>query len=70
MNDKNRIHLSSQTEAPCKNCPDRHRACWDRCEKYQAYKAAVQEDKAKRKNDDAIIGYMCAKKRRIQNMKK
>lgn len=24
---------------PCKDCPDRHLACHDHCEKYQAYKA-------------------------------
>lgn len=25
--------------APCKGCPDRHEACHDHCERYQAYKA-------------------------------
>lgn len=24
--------------APCKECPDRHRACHDSCEKYQEFK--------------------------------
>lgn len=70
MNNKSRIRLSSHVDAPCKNCQDRHQACWGSCEKYQAYKAAAQAEKDKRKNDDAIIGYMCAKKRRIQNMMK
>lgn len=29
----------SRPKAPCKDCPDRHAACHDKCEKYQAFKA-------------------------------
>ena len=25
-------------KAPCKNCPERHEACHDRCEKYRAFR--------------------------------
>lgn len=25
-------------KAPCKDCPDRHLACHDHCERYQAFK--------------------------------
>ena len=25
--------------SPCKNCPERHTACWGRCAKYQEWKA-------------------------------
>lgn len=24
--------------APCKDCPDRHEACWSKCEKHKAWK--------------------------------
>ena len=30
---------------PCKDCPDRHRACWDQCAKYAHWK--VEHDKVK-----------------------
>lgn len=30
--------------APCKNCPDRHEACWGHCEKYKAWKAEYQKE--------------------------
>lgn len=29
-------------DGPCKNCSDRHAACWDSCDKYKAYKAEVE----------------------------
>ena len=25
--------------APCRDCPDRHEACHDHCDRYKAYKA-------------------------------
>ena len=33
-------------KAPCKNCPDRHEACWGHCEKYNAWKAEYQKEQA------------------------
>ena len=39
------------------DCPDRHPACSDRCEKYRAWKAKVQKEKAytKSQNDAGKI---------------
>ena len=39
------------------DCPDRHPACSDRCEKYRAWKAEVQKEKAytKSQNDAGKI---------------
>lgn len=34
---------SFDTKAPCKDCPDRHRACHDTCEKYKQFKDARRE---------------------------
>lgn len=36
--------------APCKDCPDRHTACHDTCEKYKAFRAyreKLNADRAK-----------------------
>lgn len=39
---------------PCKGCQERHRACWDTCEKYLAVKAKVDAARAEeRKHTDA-----------------
>ena len=35
---------------PCKDCPDRHQACHDRCEKYKAF--AAELEKAKKYNNE------------------
>ena len=39
------------------DCPDRHPACSDRCEKYRAWKAEVQKEKTytKSQNDAGKI---------------
>ena len=34
---------------PCKDCPDREQACWDRCERYQSVKRAHNVEKEKRR---------------------
>lgn len=28
---------------PCKDCTDRHEACWGKCEKYKAWKLRLEE---------------------------
>lgn len=39
---------------PCKDCQDRHTACWDTCEKYLAVKAEAEAARAEeRKYKDA-----------------
>ena len=35
---------------PCKDCPDRHPACHDRCEKYKAF--AVERAKSNKYNQE------------------
>lgn len=35
--------------SPCKNCPDRHEACWGGCEKYQQWKATYHKEQAAEK---------------------
>ena len=36
---------------PCKDCPDRHLACHDKCEKYKEWKDYLTETKTKEKLD-------------------
>ena len=33
--------------SPCKDCKDRHMACWDGCEKYKEWKSAFEDNKQK-----------------------
>lgn len=35
--------------APCKNCPDRHEACWGHCEKYKAWIDYTHKEQAAEK---------------------
>lgn len=62
-----------KTITVCKDCPDRHRACWGECEKYQAARAELERVKAERaearKRREALqavqyTSYELAKKRR------
>lgn len=36
------------SHAPCKNCPDRHEACWGSCEKYRAWREPYEKMMAAR----------------------
>lgn len=44
---------------PCKDCPDRHRACWDSCDKYKQFKMEIQkvkdDNKQRRLVDDVLF---------------
>lgn len=35
--------------SPCKDCPDRHTACWGHCGKYDAWTDKVHEQQAAEK---------------------
>ena len=35
--------------APCKNCVDRHDACWGKCEKYKQWKMMLDEVNRRRR---------------------
>ena len=36
----------ARSKPPCKDCPERHTACSDRCGKYAAWKAELQKIQA------------------------
>ena len=56
----------------CKDCPDRHPACHDHCEKYQEAKRKVQEEKEKlltaMKNDAVYADYKRKKIRKERRL--
>jgi predicted ATP-dependent serine protease len=39
--------------SPCKDCKDRHEACWGKCEKYKAWKTRLDEVNKRRKEYEA-----------------
>lgn len=39
--------------SPCKDCSDRHEACWGKCEKYKAWKSRLDEVNKRRKEYEA-----------------
>lgn len=41
---------------PCKDCPDRHQACHDRCEKYKAFSAErAKSNKYNREKNEILM---------------
>ena len=49
---------------PCKDCPDRHLGCHDRCEKYQAYKKAKLSYKEELSKSKSEYAYYADKRRK------
>ena len=43
------INLATREKPPCKNCIERHSACWSGCEKYKAWKSRLDEINMRRK---------------------
>lgn len=39
----------TREKPPCKDCADRHEACWGKCEKYKAWKERLDEVNKRRK---------------------
>lgn len=39
--------------SPCKDCAERHEACWGKCEKYKKWKTRLEELNKRRKEYDA-----------------
>ena len=39
----NPIDSPTREKPPCKDCTNRHEACWGKCEKYKAWKARLDE---------------------------
>lgn len=47
---------------PCKDCPDRHQACWSDCERYKQAKAEQDEkSQQKRKREQTERDYIKAR---------
>lgn len=54
---------------PCKNCPDRKRACHDTCEKYQAVREKRKLERDERLKEHMIhqdINYRAKKLKKIK----
>lgn len=51
--------------SPCKDCKDRHMACWDKCAKYAHWKAELQKVKdaekeyKRKRRDDFLMSEQC-----------
>jgi predicted ATP-dependent serine protease len=45
--------------SPCKDCADRHEACWGKCEKYKTWKSRLDEVNTRRKeyNNKPFVQY-------------
>jgi predicted ATP-dependent serine protease len=44
---------STREMSPCKDCTDRHEACWGKCEKYKSWKSRLDELNQRRKEYEA-----------------
>lgn len=57
--------MAISNSPPCKECEDRHNACWDKCAKYAHWKAECQRMKAlqreykKQWREDYIRSELC-----------
>ena len=49
----NPIDSPTRENPPCKDCADRHEACWGKCEKYKAWKLRLDELNKRRKKYNA-----------------
>ena len=53
------INFVTREKPPCKNCIERHYACWGGCEKYKAWKSRLGEVNKRRKeyNERPFVKY-------------
>lgn len=49
VTEEQRIPGAMRGVPPCKDCEERHTACWDKCQRYQAWKAEAARVKAVRR---------------------
>ena len=47
------IDSPTREKPPCKDCVDRHEACWGKCEKYKTWKSRLDEVNKRRKEYEA-----------------
>lgn len=50
----------------CKDCPNRHTACWNTCEVYKEYVAKNEQIRAARHKDDEVWGYAQARNAQLK----
>ena len=48
-----RLDSPIRDKSPCKDCIDRHEACWGKCEKYKSWKSQLDEVNKRRKEYEA-----------------
>ena len=55
----NPIDSPTREKPPCKDCADRHEACWGKCEKYKEWKLRLDEVNKRRKeyNEMPFVQY-------------
>lgn len=41
-------YVVAGVRSPCQNCPDRHEACHDTCERFLEYRQKIEQAKANR----------------------
>lgn len=53
------IESPIRDKPPCKDCTDRHEACWGKCEKYKAWKSRLDEVNKRRReyNQKPFVHY-------------
>jgi hypothetical protein len=54
-----RPDLLTREVPPCKDCVDRHEACWGKCKKYKVWKSRLDEVNKRRKeyNSKPFVQY-------------
>ena len=60
--------MSDSRNAPCKDCPDRHIACHDRCQKpeYLAFRAMCARAREARRRESELLAYTIKEMRKNQ----
>ncbi len=53
------LNFATREKPPCKNCIERHSACWGGCEKYKAWKSRLDEINRNRREyeEDSFVRY-------------
>ena len=60
--------MSDSRNAPCKDCPDRHTACHDRCQEpeYLAFRAMYARAREARRRESELLAYTIKEMRKNQ----
>lgn len=60
--------MSDSRNAPCKDCPDRHTACHDQCQKpeYLAFRAMCTRAREARRRESELLAYTIKEMRKNQ----